>query len=178
MTENQGSDRPSLLSVNDRGDIEVSLNKSWFGYIKTFAGTTAAIIALITSMWNAFKPHDNTVNKVSYEILSKEMKEVSEQTLKNHDDMIIIKSNLDNFINRVMNTPIEIPSVNEKALTEAVRESLVKQRIPLRNIQKAVHDTVSNPPSVTSASSSPSIGPRPELVNIPDFNSVIERAKK
>ena len=178
MTIDQGNEKQSLVSVNDRGDIELELSKSWMDKIKSAAGMVAAVVALITSLWNAFKPQDNTVNKVTYETLSKEMKQVSEQTLKNHDDMLAIKGYLDGFTNRVMNAPIEIPSVNETALTEAVRESLVKQRIPLKYIQKAVHDTVKNPPAIASASASPSIGPRPSPIEMPDFNTIVEKAKK
>jgi hypothetical protein len=178
MTTDQGNEKQSLVSVNDRGDIELELSKSWMDKIKAAAGMTAAIIALVTSLWNAFKPQDNTVNKATYEVLSKEIQKVSDQTVKNHDDMLSIKSFFDGFTNRVMNTPIEIPSVNEKALTEAVRESLVKQRIPLKYIQKAVHDTITNPPVTTSASASPSISPRPPPIQIPGFDAIVKETKK
>ena len=170
--------RSSLVSLNDRGDIQIEINRSWMPKVPSFVRTAAAFIAVATAIGSWLKPQDNTATKASYDTLSQEVKTLSDQTVKNHDDMIAIKSYLDGFTNRVLNEPVEIPSVNEKVLSEAVRESLVKQRIPISNIRKAVHDTISNPPPITSASISPQISPRPIPMKIPDFNSMLEKAKK
>ena len=179
MTENQSEKkRPSLVSINDNGDVELNLNKSWFPKAESSMKTIAAFVAVIAAIASWLKPQDNTVTKASYDTLSKEVKQISDQTIKNHDDLIATKAYLDGFTNRIINEPIEIPTINEQSLAEAVRESLVRQRLPIKYIRKAVHDTISNPPPIPSISASPPISPRPEPVKTPDFKSIIEKAKK
>lgn len=170
--------RLSLISINDKGDVEIDLNRSWFPRIRSSVKTAAAFIAVITAVASWLKPQDNTATKASYDVLSKEVKILSDQSVKNHDDLVAIKSYVDGFTNRVMNEPIDIPTVSEESLAEAVRESLTKQRIPIRNIRKAVHDTISNPPPIASASTSPPLSSSIKPINIPDFNSMLEKAKK
>jgi hypothetical protein len=170
--------RPSLVSINEKGDVEIELNKSLFPKIGDSAKTIAAIVAVITSVASWFKPQDNTATKASYDTLSQEVKQIADQSVKNHDDLVATKAYLDGFTNRVLNEPVEIPSTSEQTLAESVRENLIKQRLPLKLIRHAVHETVVNPPPVTSASSSPPISPRPAPIKIPDFNAVLEKAKK
>jgi hypothetical protein len=170
--------RPSLVSINDKGDVEIELNKSWFPKIGDSVRALAAVIAVATAIGSWFRPQDNTATKASYDTLSQEVKQISDQTIKNHDDLIATKAYLDGFTNRVTNEPIEIPTVNEQSLAESVRENLIKQRLSLKLIRNAVHETVSKPLPAASVSVSPPISPRPDPVKIPDFNTVLEKAKK
>ena len=179
MFENRPRNRrPSLVSINDKGDVEIELNKSLFPKIGSSVKTIAAFIAVITAIASWFKPQDNTATKASYDTLSQEVKQIADQSVKNHDDLVATKAYLDGFTNRVLNEPVEIPSTSEQTLAESVRENLIKQRLSIKLIRHAVHETVSNPPPITSASASPPISPRPIPMKIPDFNAVLEKAKR
>lgn len=59
--------------------------------LKSLGTLIAAIAALVTATGAYFKPQDHSVNKASYEEITKTLKEMSDQTDKNHDDIVALR---------------------------------------------------------------------------------------
>jgi hypothetical protein len=59
--------------------------------LKHVASMVASAVALVTAISALAKPEDQSVNKESYETLTAAIKQLSEQTQKNHDDLVALR---------------------------------------------------------------------------------------
>jgi hypothetical protein len=59
--------------------------------LKSLGTLIASVAALVTATGAYFKPQDHSVNKATYEELTKSIKELSDVSEKNHDDIVALR---------------------------------------------------------------------------------------
>jgi hypothetical protein len=161
---NENSDHPRF-SITDTGDLEIQLSKKSSrppdpiaARIKASGTLIVAITGLIASVFTYFKPVDHSVNKASYEILARDLKEVSQQTADNHDAILAMRGYIEGTLNRTITPPIS-PRISSSArIKTSSKLAVVPEPAPVE-------------------SSPPNLGPTPQIIDPPTFDNVLKGAR-
>jgi hypothetical protein len=133
--------------------------------IKSVGTLVAAIAALIAALGAWFKPQDQSINKATYEELSKVLKELADAQDKNHDDIVALRGYVEGTVAK-NSGPIPVTSAADGGATTA---TLLRDAgpAPIAFVQMPAPRTPP-PPVHSQARPAP-----PE-----DFNSLAQKAKK
>jgi len=83
--------------AESKSDPPKDIHASRLKYLGTLV---AAVAALVTALGAYFKPQDHSVNKASYEELSKVIKDLSDESDKNHDDIVALRGYVEGAVTR------------------------------------------------------------------------------
>ena len=108
--------------------------------IKSLGALVMAIAALVTATGAWFKPQDHSVNKASYEELSKTIKELSDQGDKNHDDVVALRGYVEGTL---ASKPAPIPVLEQDggSSTRDAGTSTAYVQIPSKPPPPPVHSS-------------------------------------
>lgn len=86
--------------------------------LKSLGTLIAALAALVTATGAYFKPQDHSVSKVTYEELTKSIKELSDEGDKNHDDIVALRGYIEGTLaKRSEAIPVTVQSADGGAPT-------------------------------------------------------------
>jgi hypothetical protein len=128
--------------------------------LKSLGTLIAAVAALVTAVGAYFKPQDHTVNKASYEELSKVIKELSDESDKNHDDIVALRGYVEGAVTR-----------NSGPLPVTIQDAGVTA--PARDAGAQVAFVQLPPPRPLPSAHAVQRPPAP-----PNFDSLVQQSKK
>lgn len=126
--------------------------------LKYLGTLVAATAALVTAFGAYFKPQDHSVNKASYEELTKVLKEVSDQAEKNHDDIVALRGYVEGTL---ASKPAPIPVLEQDAgaAPRDAGQAVAYVQIPSKPPPPPVHSS-----------------PKPPAP--PPFDTIVQQSKK
>jgi hypothetical protein len=187
--------RKSLFSVTEDGDIEFELSKqsstpptpgkkleSLTTTIKGWGALVAAVGALVAGITSLYKPVpvDTTVSKAAYDALAKDVKELSEQNARTHDDIVILRAYLDGALHTLGYAQEPVPRpISPMSLASAAASSLTPGRPQAAATSPAWRPPTAKglPPMQPKVPDPPVISERPRPVAPAPWESVVASAK-
>lgn len=124
--------------------------RSFVAKTKGVALVITAIAGLATAVGAHLKPRDDTATKATYDTLSSELKTLSEENGKLHDDLVSLKAYVDGYM-RASTLPVTV--VTPKAGSTAA-------------------PVVVTPPPAPPSPPAPDLSPRPKQADPPPFANV------
>lgn len=126
--------------------------------IKSIAVLVTAVAGLVTAVASHLKPRDDSATKASYDALSDELKKLSEETGKQHDDLVSLKSYFDGYMRGR-------PEVIVPAASASIKPAVALVLPPTVGV-------------VTSLPASPKLNPRPQIIEPASFADTVAKGKK
>jgi len=155
--------------------------------LKGWAAIIASLAALVTAIGALLKPPQEPAAKAAYETLSTVVKETSEQTAKNHDDIVGLRNYLEGYTKGAGTVPApsadagtSVPIATTAAASTPTTSSSGR-RLTARAGSSSGGDPLSGlgggadrPPHPPAP---PDVGPRPPVWEPPDFSQVQKKSK-
>jgi len=104
--------------AESKSDPPKDVHASRLKYLGTLV---AALAALVTALGAYFKPQDHSVNKASYEELSKVIKDLSDESDRNHDDIVALRGYLEGQLARNAAPMPVTPALTDAGSTATAR---------------------------------------------------------
>jgi hypothetical protein len=143
--------------AESKSDPPKDVHASRLKYLGTLV---AAVAALVTAVGAYLKPQDHSVNKASYEELSKVIKELSDESEKNHDDIVALRGYVEGAVSRNSGPlPVTVQDAGSASLSRDAGTAFAYVQLP--------------PPSPLPSVRSGQRPPAP-----PNFDSLVQQSKK
>ena len=98
--------------------------------LKSLGTLVAAVAALVTATGAYFKPQDHSVNKASYEELSKVIKDLSDESDKNHDDIVALRGYLEGVSRNSGPLPVTVHDAGTAGLPKDAGTAIAYVQLP------------------------------------------------